>query len=420
MRTKIKVNKFAKIESADVYLDEFLLFVGDNNSGKTLLMELIYGIVELIRKWKADYSNVKIVETEYVKYIRFAKEWYKDVESKINLYLKENKEKFLVDNFNNMIPLERVSIEFEEYEDFFYIATISSKVSLEKQYPNGEREIIFEDLEVVDDIENSLAHRVLVDIIGMNEDEKQLFVPAARAGLQMLYRYMFAETTSINAGLPLPIAEYLDFIQTYTKKANLDQEESNLIEFVEEQLLNGKLDYEKGQFVYKEKDSIIPLNYASSMIHELSVLSTILMSNKKMGYIYYDEVENSVHPLLQGGVARALVRFCNLGKKMMISTHSDTMAGKLNNIILLSKIKNVAERNKKIGKIGLTNKDMLDNTKNVGVYEFIKTKDDKVKVVELEFMPYPRIGYEFGRFNENIDQLYDESNLRTIRAISPL
>ena len=411
MRTKIKVNKFAKIESADVYLDEFLLFVGDNNSGKTLLMELIYGIVELIRKWKADYSNVKIVETEYVKYIRFAKEWYKDVESKINLYLKENKEKFLVDNFNNMIPLERVSIEFEEYEDFFYIATISSKVSLEKQYPNGEREIIFEDLEVVDDIENSLAHRVLVDIIGMNEDEKQLFVPAARAGLQMLYRYMFAETTSINAGLPLPIAEYLDFIQTYTKKANLDQEESNLIEFVEEQLLNGKLDYEKGQFVYKEKDSIIPLNYASSMIHELSVLSTILMSNKKMGYIYYDEVENSVHPLLQGGVARALVRFCNLGKKMMISTHSDTRAGKLNNIILLSKIKNVAERNKKIGKIGLTNKDMLDNTKNVGVYEFIKTKDDKVKVVELEFMPYPRIGYEFGRFNENIDQLYDESNL---------
>jgi len=411
LRTKIKVNKFAKIESADVYLDEFLLFVGDNNSGKTLLMELIYGIVELIRKWKADYSNVKIVETEYVKYIRFAKEWYKDVESKINLYLKENKEKFLVDNFNNMIPLERVSIEFEEYEDFFYIATISSKVSLEKQYPNGEREIIFEDLEVVDDIENSLAHRVLVDIIGMNEDEKQLFVPAARAGLQMLYRYMFAETTSINAGLPLPIAEYLDFIQTYTKKANLDQEESNLIEFVEEQLLNGKLDYEKGQFVYKEKDSIIPLNYASSMIHELSVLSTILMSNKKMGYIYYDEVENSVHPLLQGGVARALVRFCNLGKKMMISTHSDTMAGKLNNIILLSKIKNVAERNKKIGKIGLTNKDMLDNTKNVGVYEFIKTKDDKVKVVELEFMPYPRIGYEFGRFNENIDQLYDESNL---------
>ena len=64
MRTKIEVNKFARIENATIYLDEFLLFVGDNNSGKTLLMELLYAIVELIQKWKADYSNVKMTETE--------------------------------------------------------------------------------------------------------------------------------------------------------------------------------------------------------------------------------------------------------------------------------------------------------------------------------------------------------------------
>nr|WP_296031871.1 hypothetical protein [uncultured Dorea sp.] len=95
---------------------------------------------------------------------------------------------------------------------------------------------------------------------------------------------------------------------------------------------------------------------------------------------------------------------------MIISTHSDTMAGKLNNIILLSRMKNIAERNKKNEKIGLTNKDMLDDTKNVMVYEFVKNQEGKVKVSALEFMSYPRIGYEFDRFNENIDQLYDESN----------
>ena len=410
MRTKIIVNNFAKIESGTVYLDDFLLFVGDNNSGKTLLMELMYSIVELMRKWEADCSNVKMTETEYVKYIRFDQEWYKDIEKRINSYLKENKEKFIIDNFKNMIPLEKVFIEFEEYEDFFYIATIATKVSLEKQYSNGNREIVFEDLPVSDDIENILAHRVLLDIIGIHEDERQLFVPAARAGLQMLYRYMFAETTSANAGLPLPVSEYLDFMQTYTKKAKLDLEESDLINFVEEQLLNGKLDYEKGQFIFFEKDDVIPLNYASSMIHELSVLSSILMSNKKMSYIYYDEVENSVHPLLQGAVARALIRFCNLGKKMIISTHSDTMAGKLNNIFLLSRMRNIAERTKRTEKIGLTNKDMLESIKNVMVYEFVKNKEGRVKVSPLEFMSYPQIGYEFSRFDENIDQLYNESN----------
>ena len=153
------MNKFAKIDNASIYLDEFLLFVGDNNSGKTLLMELLYGVVDLIKKWKAECTNVKRTEREDIKYIRFDQEWYKDVENKINIYLKENKDEFIINNFKSPIPLESITITFEEYEDFFYIATISDKVSLEKGDPNSERITIFEDLEVSGDIESVLAHR---------------------------------------------------------------------------------------------------------------------------------------------------------------------------------------------------------------------------------------------------------------------
>ena len=60
------------------------------------------------------------------------------------------------------------------------------------------------------------------------------------------------------------------------------------------------------------------------------------------------------------------------------------MAGKLNNIVLLSRMKNISERNKKNEKIGLTNKDMLDDEKNVMVYEFVKNQEGKVKVSALE------------------------------------
>lgn len=186
-------------------------------------------------------------------------------------------------------------------------------------------------------------------------------------------------------------------------------EEYDLLAFIENRLLNGKVAYENGQFVFQEKESVIPLTYASSMIHELSILPSILNASQQIGYVYYDEVENSVHPLLQGIVAQTLIRFCNLGKKLLISTHSDTMAGKLNNIILLSRMKNIADRNKKIEKIGLSNKDLLDESKHVMVYEFVKHRDGSVTVENLEFMSYPKIGYEFERFNENIDQLYDES-----------
>ena len=44
------------------------------------------------------------------------------------------------------------------------------------------------------------------------------------------------------------------------------------------------------------------------------------------------------------------------------------------------------------------------------VYDFKKNEKGKVRVEALEFMAYPRIGYLFDRFNENIDQLYNESN----------
>lgn len=410
MRTKIEVNNFAKIESASIYLDDLLLFVGDNNSGKTLLMELIYGIVNLICKWEADFSTARITETENVRYIRFDKEWYNNVENKINTYLQNQKEEFIVDIFSNLIPLENVNIKFEDTEGFFYIATISNKVSLEKQYPDGERENIFEEIDICSDVEKMLGHRILLDIMGMNEGEKQIFIPAARAGLQMLYRYFFASSASINEGIPLPVYEFLKFIQTYTKKIVFSKDEKELIDFLEQNLMKGKVEFENNQFVFREEESVIPLNFASSMIHELSILTSILKSNQNYSYIYYDEVENSVHPLVQGDVARALIRLCNSGRKLIVSTHSDTMAGKINNVILLSRMKNISQKNKKISKIGLTIKDMLNNKKNVMVYEFIKNKEGKVRVEALEFMEYPRIGYMFERFNENIDQLFNESN----------
>ena len=220
---------------------------------------------------------------------------------------------------------------------------------MEKQYPNGERDSIFEGINSSNDMESRLAHRVLLDMIGMDEGEKQLFIPAARAGLQMLYRYFFASSANVNAGIPLPVYEFLKFIQTYTNKVNFSQDEIELIEFFEQNLMRGKVEFENNQFVFQEGESEIPLNYASSMIQELAIFTCILKSDNKFGYIYYDEVENSVHPLVQGEVARALIRLCNSGRKLIVSTHSDTMAGKINNMILLSRMKNVAENRENAG-----------------------------------------------------------------------
>lgn len=411
MRVKVEIINLAKIELAEIYLDKFVLFVGDNNSGKTITMELLYGIVKLLSEWKVnmDNSNVKMTEREDIKYIRFDQKWIIDLQDTINRYLQENKEEFIVNCFSQPIPLESIKLFFEDIEGYFFIATISDKVRLERQNPIGDRECLIEDVDVpVGDVESMLAQSILMNMIGLNVKEKQIFIPAARAGLQMLYRQFFVSSSN-SAGLPTPIYEFLKFIQTYSEKNVYTKNESEIINFIEQNILGGKVEFENNEFVYKEGESVIPINFASSMINELSILTSVFKSNDSFGLLYYDEVENSVHPIMQGNVARSLIRTCNSGKNVIVSTHSDTMAGKINNLLLLSRMENVTKRNEKLEKIGLDVADMLDKEKNVMVYEFKKNANGKVKVDCLEFMQYPRIGYEFGRFNENIDKLYDES-----------
>ena len=50
MKKILPIRNFGKIKQADIDLQEFVLFVGDNNSGKTYIMQLIYGIFNYIAK----------------------------------------------------------------------------------------------------------------------------------------------------------------------------------------------------------------------------------------------------------------------------------------------------------------------------------------------------------------------------------
>lgn len=410
MGIRVDVRKFAKIERASVKTGDFSLFVGDNNSGKTLMMELIYGIINRISDWKAEIGCAKITEMEDITYIRFSREWFAEIESSINSYLRDDKRRFLLECFSMEIPVEEIAIHFENAEEVFYIGTIAETAYLEKECADGSRVNIAGDVTgTMDEMKLKLAQYALLDMLGLPVGKKQLFIPAARAGLQMLYRNFFVNMQG-KSGMALPIYDYLKFLQTYSPRTQFGEKEEELIEFVDRELLGGKIEYRNDVFMYREGDCSIPLNMASSMIHELSSFSSVLKSESCYGYLYYDEVENSIHPIKQGDIAKALMRYCNLGNKIIISTHSDTLAGRINNLLLVSRMKNVIRKNDILEKLNWSMQDMLMPEKTVNIYEFKKNEKGSVVIERLEFFDYPKIGYDFERFNENIDMLYDESN----------
>lgn len=350
------------------------MFVGDNNSGKTLMMELIYGVINIISDWNVEIGCAKITEMEDITYIKFSNEWFAEIESSINNYLQDNKRNFLLECFSIEIPVEEITVRFEMTEKEFYVGTIAEMAYLEKEQTDGNRKNIAGSVAgTVDEMKLKLAKYALADMLGLPAGKRQLFLPAARAGLQMLYRNFFVNMQG-KSGMALPIYDYLKFLQTYTPKMKFSENEEELIEFVDSELLGGKIEYRNDVFMYREGDCYLPLNMASSMIYELSSFSSVMKSEGSYGYLYYDEVENSIHPIKQGSIAKALMRFCNLGNRIIISTHSDTLAGRINNLILVSRMKNVIRKNDILEKLNWTMWDMLQSEKTVNIYEFKKMK----------------------------------------------
>ena len=58
MKIIIHITNFGKIEKADIELGKFIVFVGENNSGKTYLMQLIYGFIQ--KGFKSNGFIIKI------------------------------------------------------------------------------------------------------------------------------------------------------------------------------------------------------------------------------------------------------------------------------------------------------------------------------------------------------------------------
>ena len=96
MKVIIGVENFGKIKKAEITLGRLLLFVGENNSGKTFMMQLLYGITsaiindsKLLLKEATDRGSDYIVDEEVLSL------WEKDV----NQYLEKNKEQIVRDIF---------------------------------------------------------------------------------------------------------------------------------------------------------------------------------------------------------------------------------------------------------------------------------------------------------------------------------
>ena len=216
-------------------------------------------------------------------------------------------------------------------------------------------------------------------------------------------------------GIPKPVLDFLSFLLKYSYTERIAKDNEELIEFIFNHLIDGTISEKGDATVYMPNDQKkeIPVFVASSMVNEVVPVVKALTDSDKIDFIFYDEVETSMHPLKQIEMVKLLNRLNNKGTRLLVSTHSDTMATKINNLLLLSqgdydfeRIKKTLEKNE----IQIEKEDLLVS-ENIHVYQFVNKEQGKSVVEELEFRKAPCTGYDFSLFNDSMMNLFEEAKV---------
>ncbi len=120
MQVYISVKNFGKISSARVNVSNFTVFVGNNNSGKTQLMELIYAVIKHVSALTPDIDIPRIKDVDA---FRMGKEEIRYLNELVNEHLAEHIHEIIDETFNASVPIEEITVEFldidVEYEMYF-------------------------------------------------------------------------------------------------------------------------------------------------------------------------------------------------------------------------------------------------------------------------------------------------------------
>lgn len=453
----IHVRNFGKIESADINISNFSIFVGENNSGKTYLMQLIYGLLscffydEEFKDFLSTTESLKI-DIENLKddigtvNIKSDDAFYTNFQKELNDFLDENKNKIIKKIFHtNNINIEQLSIELEKLSSDYSIKfenEIILTATQDKSYKyftimkcNDEIQgIRFKQPFPENVIKNIIKQEILMDMmseftgISISSGSKNnsiVYLPASRSGIMLLYanylsndnRDDIIENKSViyendnnrignEYGLTEPVYNFLMFLLKHKDSEMISESNKKILSFINKNIINGSLTKVGNSMRYKPDllNQSIPIYLSSSLVSELTPICQILSGIQQCSYILYDEIETCQHPTKQLQLARLLIRMVNSGYKMIVSTHSDTMAAAINNLITLS-----FKSNKKdlADKLGYTEEDLIQSS-NVNAYQFL-IKNGKTKVVEIPNHFSMGIGFDFTLFNKANDKIYRDA-----------
>ena len=447
---RLRVENFGPISRAEIEIKPLTVLIGKNGSGKSMLAQLIYTLMDLrnhlpylmspitVSSQKISKINkrIKSASAEEMTPHSFVKMIGDVIVGCLTPYLSEALRRLLERNFamelKSLVNLYsdhvRVECFYSEHSVLEFVISkdgdLSTKFNVEMMDELIDEVLTDKRVKMfVDMILHSKERRSFISAVIMMVGERILehalpkrpissafYIPAGRAGLLEGYEAVSSALIALAPTAPLrgifmpPLpgmaSEFYSLLLRLKGKRGSFSEVAELFkDLIEGDIVFEELEVPKGKskmvyrFKFKDKESSIDLIHAASMVKELSPIYLVLRELVDEGdLLIIEEPESHLHPAAQIRLMEIFARLVNEGLRILITTHSDIVLRELSHLLME----------------GLTGSKTEASLKPDDVVVYLLKPDEKGYVARevniLEEMP---------TFDEVMEQLYEkEKDLR--------
>lgn len=414
---KLKISNLGPIDSMVIDMSKpFILFAGDNGTGKTYAAMVLYTLILDLRQYLFFNYFTSRSELPITKRLKNGVNGSLDADTLYDLFVgfqKKYKEK-VFSSMNLNIPSKAFKFEIitkkEEWKEELWNKSVSvSSNAIVKKANSFDYQLRYNasDEELLSVLQTWLIISLFFDsIIGA-----KMFT-AERSGI-----YTFSKELSVgrlknpdellNIRYPRPVSDGLADAADVVEQKKKESEYHQFADEIEQMILHGGITVsDDGEIRYHaSEDTELGFNESSSAVKTLAPLVFYLRhSAGQYNILFVDEPELNLHPKNQILLAKIFVKMINAGLRLVISTHSDYIIREINNMIM-------ADGLNKAGDKIFTNKgydeSLCLSQDKFAPYLFQKGKNGKVKVEPLEV---DRYGFNMPSIDEAINSQNDVTN----------
>lgn len=415
----LSVEHFGKIRTADIEVAPLTFFLGENNSGKSFLMNLFWCVngnacskiagkerqcdiqllMNMVQRWMEQHP--KSHDGKLISFNMTEKEHRVFLEAINHIFELHCSDwisnLFLADN----LSAEKLRIDFSLPErcriEIAYFNKAVPEPRFRFSFQSNKEPLVFSGCPARSALDIGLAQAIAMCYFGnFCNTGNTIFLPSPRTGYVLTRKALewdsLPEEDSHIVENPLVFSHrrFLEMLSWFSKDNSPQERISKIVHFIEDEIIDGQIVLgESGpEMWYKPNGSeqVQPIHLSSGAVTEIAPLIGSLKYNNKYWTqslaIYFEEPEMGLHPKLQRQIARALIKLVNAGVQVCVSTHSDLIVQHLNDMIGLA---NRSEDREKLREEYGYDEDDVISPEQVRMYHFdVDPNDRKTDVRKIE------------------------------------